>query len=36
MDNRQNPRPEMPKRRLLETVNNPQELKKLAPVKPGT
>jgi 1-deoxy-D-xylulose-5-phosphate synthase len=31
MDNRPNPRPELIPRRLLETVNNPQELKKLPP-----
>jgi 1-deoxy-D-xylulose-5-phosphate synthase len=31
MDNRPGPRPEVPPRSLLRTINNPQELKKLAP-----
>ena len=31
MDNRQGYRPDVPARRLLDTINNPQELKKLPP-----
>ena len=31
MDNRQGYRPDVPVRRLLDTINNPQELKKLPP-----
>ena len=31
MDNRQGYRPDLPVRRLLDTINNPQELKKLPP-----
>jgi deoxyxylulose-5-phosphate synthase len=31
MDNRQSYRPDVPIRRLLDTINNPQELKKLPP-----
>ena len=31
MDNRQGSRPDVPVRRLLDTINNPQELKKLPP-----
>jgi 1-deoxy-D-xylulose-5-phosphate synthase len=31
MDNRQGNRPEVPVRRLLDTINNPQDLKKLPP-----
>jgi 1-deoxy-D-xylulose-5-phosphate synthase len=31
MDHRQGPRPDPPARRLLDTINNPQELKKLPP-----
>ncbi|HLD47992.1 MAG TPA: 1-deoxy-D-xylulose-5-phosphate synthase N-terminal domain-containing protein, partial [Desulfobaccales bacterium] len=31
MDNRQGYRPDAPVRRLLDTINNPQELKKLPP-----